>query len=194
MKKIAIAGASVALAAMPIVGVFAAATDVTNVTDTLTVTIDSTCSFNAQQSTTAPNATNTYSKTMLANAFDDSFGTTTLTVICNNAKGYSVGSVMNNLQGPAQSGGSTYETITYSTTDLTAAGQGKYSAGYSNVVGNNTAVTGQVPQSGTLMTSNTMTPAAGDTSTIIYKVSTTSNQAAGSYTGTAVYTLTATGN
>ena len=192
MKKLAIVGASAALAAMPVFGVFA--TDITTVTDTLTVTVDPTCSFNAQQGGTAPDATNGYSKTMLANAFDASFGTTTLTVTCNNAKGYSVGSVMNNLQGPAQSGGSTYETITYSITDLAAAGQGKYSAGYSNVINGATAVTGQVPQSGTLMTSNTMTPAAGDTSTITYKVSTTSNQAAGSYVGTAVYTLTATNN
>ena len=47
-------------------------------------------------------------------------------------------------------------------------------------------------QAGTLMTSNTMTPAGGDTSVITYKVSTTDNQAAGSYTGTAVYSLTAT--
>ena len=53
-------------------------------------------------------------------------------------------------------------------------------------------MTGQVPQAGTLMTSNTMTPAGGDTSVITYKVSTTDNQAAGSYTGTAVYSLTAT--
>ena len=129
MKKALIAGAaSVALAAMPVVGVFAADTDITEVTDTLTVTINPTCSFNAQQGGTAPNATNTYSKVMTANGFDASFGVTTLTVSCNNAKGYTVSSTMNNLTGPAKAG-SGNETITYSTTDLAAAGQGKYSAG-----------------------------------------------------------------
>ena len=191
MKKLAIVGVSAALAVAAVPFGLVSAVDITTVTDTLTVTIDPTCSFNAQQDGTAPSATNGYSKTMTANGFDDSFGVTTLIVTCNNAKGYSVGSVMNTLTGPAKAG-SGNEEITYSTTDLSAAGQGKYSAGYSNVIGGATAVTGQVPQSGTLMTSNTMTPAAGDTSTITYKVSTTSNQAAGSYVGTAVYTLTAT--
>lgn len=192
MKKALIAGAaSVALAAMPVVGVFA--TDITKVTDTLTVTIDPICSFNAQQGVDSQNAayaTNGYSATMTANDFDDSFGETTLTVTCNNAKGYTVSSTMNNLVGPAKAS-SGNETITYSTDDLTAAGEGKYSAGYSKTINGGQATTGQVPATGTLMTSSVMTPAGGDTAVITYKVSTTNNQAAGSYTGTAVYTLTA---
>ena len=181
MKKLAILGASAALAAMPVIGVFA--DDITTVTDTLTVTIAPTCTFDA--------GTHAYTKAMTANQIDSSFGQTVLTVTCNNAKGYTVGSQMNTLTGPAKAG-SGNEEITYSATDLSAAGAGKYSAGYSNVINGASAVTGQVPQSGTLMTSNTMTPAAGDTSTVTYKVSTTTNQAAGTYTGTAVYTLTAT--
>lgn len=193
MKKTLIAaGASaVALAAMPIVGAFA--TDITKVTDTLTVTINPICTFNAQQGVDSQNAafaTNGYSKTMTANEYEDEFGVTTLTVTCNNAKGYTVSSTMNNLVGPAKAT-SGNETITYSTDDLNAAGSGAYSAGFSKVINGAAAVTGQVPQSGTLMTSTVMTPAGGDTATITYKVSTTNNQAAGTYTGTAVYTLTA---
>ncbi|MBR3248738.1 hypothetical protein IKF89_01775 [Candidatus Saccharibacteria bacterium] len=182
MKKSLIAGAGVAALAMAAVPFgFASATDITEVTDTLTINIEASCTFDA--------GTHAYTKTMTANQLDSSFGQTVLTVTCNNAKGYTVGSQMNTLTGPAKAG-SGNEEITYSATDLSAAGVGKYSAGYSNVINGGTATTGQVPQSGTLMTSNTMTPAAGDTSTITYKVSTTTNQAAGQYQGTAVYTLT----
>lgn len=45
MKKIAIAASSVALAAMPVVGVFAAVDDVTKSTDTLNVTVNNTCTI-----------------------------------------------------------------------------------------------------------------------------------------------------
>ena len=186
MKKSLIVGAGVAalaMAAVPFAGVFAAEDDIDTVTDTLTINIAGTCTFDA--------GTHAYTKDMSANQLDSNFGQTVLKVTCNNAKGYTVGSQMNTLTGPAKVG-SGNEEITYSTTDLSAPGAGKYSAGYSNVIGGASAVTGQVPQAGTLMTSNTMTPAAGDTSTITYKVSTTTNQAAGQYQGTAVYTLTAT--
>ena len=48
MKKIAIAASSVALAAMPVVGVFALNTDDTQVVDTIQVTVQASCTFRAE--------------------------------------------------------------------------------------------------------------------------------------------------
>lgn len=60
MKKLAIAGASLALAAMPAVGVFAADTDDLVITDTLQITVDATCTFSA---TTGGASTGTFDTT-----------------------------------------------------------------------------------------------------------------------------------
>ena len=179
MKKALIAGAaSAVLAAMPVVGVFA--DDITTMTDTLTVTIEASCTFDA--------ASHTYSDTLTANQYVESFGKTTMNVACNNAKGYTVTSAMNDLVGPANAA-SGNEKIEYSATAVSAAGAGKYSAAATNTINGATGAAAQVSASGTLMTSSVMTPAGGDQSVIVYSVSTTNNQAAGTYTGTAVYTL-----
>lgn len=112
MKKLAIAGASVALAAMPVVGVFAA--DNTTQTDTLQITITKVCSFGHQDPASGADAgsvinvaapshgaggagmwsENTLSKTMsTATATTDEggqLGTTILNVYCNDEQGYSI--------------------------------------------------------------------------------------------------------
>lgn len=112
MKKsiIAAGAASVALAAMPIVGAFAATTQ----TDTLEVTINSVCSFGFTDSETphvidvaVPSHTNgtagagpatwgsgatadKLSATMLNGTANLDFGKTTLNVYCNNTDGYQI--------------------------------------------------------------------------------------------------------
>lgn len=108
MKKLAIVASSAALAAMPVVGVFAE--DVTTQTDTLSVTISPVCSFGFTDSedphvidVASPSHTNgtagagpatwsgnTLSATMLNGTTNSDFGKTTLRVYCNNTDGYQI--------------------------------------------------------------------------------------------------------
>ena len=85
MKKLAILGASAALAALPAVGVFAASGTV--VTDTVQVTINSACTI------TSTNASNTYSATMTNGQLKSDFGSTAMTVDCNDAGGWHITAV-----------------------------------------------------------------------------------------------------
>ena len=85
MKKLAIAGASVALAAMPVVSTFAATG--TTVTDTVQVTIDPACTITSTQ------AANTYSETMTNGQLKSDFGSTTMSISCNDATGWHVTAV-----------------------------------------------------------------------------------------------------
>ena len=88
MKKLAIAGASLALAAMPVVSSFAA------VTDTITLTIQSSCSVGGAEgatSTTGKTITeaNAVNNHLYTYAADGSVGGT-LKVTCNKASGWQV--------------------------------------------------------------------------------------------------------
>lgn len=107
MKKIAIAGASVALAAMPLVGVFAE--DNLTQTDTLRITISDVCSLGYTSEGQTPTVdvptpthangdgswgteatANTLSKNMITGTNTQNLGKTTLAVYCNNENGYSI--------------------------------------------------------------------------------------------------------
>lgn len=168
MKKTLIAGAaSFALAAMPVIGVFAA--DPAPVVDTLTVTVNESCTFELKTG----NANIT--KAMEAGALDASFGTNTFETKCNNGKGYTIGAVFTNLAHTGNAG----EAIAYSTTTPTA-GSGTWTAnnGVDNIANN-----------GNLASTNTQDPAAGSTYSVTYKVSLHNDQAQGTYRGTATYTL-----
>ena len=85
MKKLAIAGASAVIAALPVVGVFAATG--TTVTDTVQVTIDSACTI------TSTNASNTYSATITNGQLKSDFGSTNMSVSCNDAGGWHITAV-----------------------------------------------------------------------------------------------------
>ncbi|MBQ9171784.1 hypothetical protein IJ162_01585 [Candidatus Saccharibacteria bacterium] len=169
MKKTLIAGAaSLALAATPVFGVFAATPAA--VVDTLTVTVAVSCTF----ARTAGQAT--YAKTMQANKLDAEFGSSTFTSHCNNGTGYTITPTFTSLTftGAAQP-------ITYSTSTPTA-GSGTWTAklsGASESLASGTAFGSQTSQD----------PAAGRAVTILYTVSTKNNQAKGTYTGTAKYQL-----
>ena len=168
MKKLAIVGASLAFAALPVVGVFAA--DPAAITDNITITVDETCTF--ERTTGNGN----YTATMQVNGLNNSVGTSTFTAICNNASGFSVSATPTSLSG-------TGEAITYSAT-APPAGSGTWTATKTTVAGNIAA------SDGVLMTANGPTAAAGQTETVTYKVSTRPNQAKGSYSGSIEYALT----
>ena len=97
MKKLAIAASSVALAAMPVVGVFAATTDDLVITDTLEITVDPTCTFSATTgggstgafdttyAATVANGATAQFKVDNANKSDHIFG-----VVCNDDEGWQV--------------------------------------------------------------------------------------------------------
>ena len=184
MKKTLIAGAaSVVLAAMPVVGVFAAqASDPQAVIDTLTVNVNGECTF------ARTNGTGTYTQTMAANALNDNFGSSTFTSHCNNGTGYKVTLTATDL---AYANGAN---ITYATGDATpTAGSGTWVAyrsaatGGSTVTSYNTA--GNIAAGGYAYETNAADGAVDSSFTVVYKVSTHSIQEQGSYVGTATYTL-----
>ena len=169
MKKSIVAGAaSLVLAAMPVVGVFAADPDA--VVDTLTVNVNESCNF------TRSAGNGNYTQTMSAGALNSSFGSSTFTAACNNGLGYDINAVFTSLAHTENHGAA----ITYNATTPTA-GSGTWTA---TVDSSNIAATG-----GKLGTQSTQDPSGGRTYTVDYTVSTHSDQAQGSYQGTATYTL-----
>ena len=168
MKKLAIVGASLAFAALPVVGVFAA--DPEPVVDTIKITVSETCTL------TRTAGTGLYTATMSTNALNPSVGSSTFTSVCNNASGFSVSATPTAL---TNAGGG--EAINYSATTPTA-GSGTWTATKTEVAGNIEA------SNGVLMSSNGAT--TGLVETVTYQVSTRANQAKGDYQGTMTYALT----
>ena len=141
MKKLIIAGsASLALAAMPMVGVFAA--DPAALTDTLKITVNESCTFEHKS------GDGSYTHAMAANALNAEFGTSTFTSACNNGKGYDINAVFTSLAHTGNAG----DAIAYSATTPTA-GSGTWTA---TVSSSNIAAT-----NGKLATRGTQDPAGG---------------------------------
>ncbi len=187
MKKAIIAGAaSAVLAAMPVMGVFAATGDGATTgssayTDNLNVTIDTACTFAREAYTSGGvenNATHkngagtwaadTLSKTVTNSSLTD-LGSSQFKVVCNNTAGYK---------------------ITVGTTGLTSG---------TNSIPNNTtytnAISGWSPVFGTtkLVDGDTVKSVAAttdnDTFEVSYSVGVSSTQQAGTYEGSATYTF-----
>ena len=182
MKKLAIAGASLALAAMPMVGVFAE----TTVKDSLTVTVSSSCELaNITPSGVSESTPNNYYGSgnpgqlvslAAGTKVSPSSGTpTTITVHCNDADGYTITPVFTALM---LNGATSAQDIPYSATAATAGS--KTWTAYSD--GNTKSVV--VPTAG-ITGSSTMT----DSYTFAYEVGLGADQAAGDYIGSATYTL-----
>ena len=168
MKKTIIAGAaSLALAALPIVSTFAVAPE-TNLVDTITVSIGESCTLSRTS------GEGEYEATMVINDINNSVGTSTFSVSCNNASGFRVSATPTALDGPGTD-------ITYST-ENPAAGVGTWTAARTTA-GSNIAAT-----SGVLMSANGITTTP-QTETVTYKVATATNQAEGAYEGTMTYVL-----
>jgi len=174
MKKslIAAGAASLAVAAMPVVGVFA--DNITTMTDSITVTVESSCTFDA--------ASHSHSKTMTANKAED-VGTTTMKVTCNDYQGYTVTGTFIDLSGD---GGNK---LTF-TNAAPTAGNSNWAAYSTPTIDGTAGTPAYLTNNGEVIKNTKQTIAAGDTASIVYKASTANNQAAGAYTGTATYTLT----
>ena len=183
MKKRLVAGAmvSLALAGVPVLGAFASETD------TVTVTVSASCTFARQAyssggvtnntshkngtdgtwSTTAGN--NTLSATRSNGTVTTALGTSQFKVICNNSAGYKV----------------TVATTALTSGTLSIPSNTTYSAsvsGWSPLVGTTKQANGA-----TVKTESTTT--SGTTFEVGYGVGISTTQAAGTYSGTATYTL-----
>jgi len=188
MKKLAIAGASIALAAMPIVSTFA----LREVTDHLTVTVSPQCQLGTitpapEQGQPAENywyAVNVNpgdpaTSFVAGTSSTQSGGTaTSIQINCNAASGYKITPDFSALHMTGAS--DTSQDITYG--GLATPAAGTWTAYYK--LGDNGAVTNFADE-----TPITGQPSMTDVYTFSYKVTPSANQAAGTYEGTAVYTL-----
>ena len=185
MKKsmIAAGAASLVFAAMPILGVLA---DTTEVTDKLTLTVTPSCTYDSITPAAAGTATgNSYSASTTANALVSFTAAgspatpTSLTVKCNDPDGYSITPTFTGLDLDGTAGA---QSLAYASTS--AAGSQTWTAYYSKNSGAATAFTA----SGTAVLADP-NPSVNDTWAFSYKAGTGVNQAAGTYTGQAVYNL-----
>lgn len=193
MKKALIAGAaSVALAAMPVVGVFAE--DNTSITDNFSLTIAPSCNltraaagdaFTMSGATSGSYVTDAVTYTLSAASANQKYtaGTSTLKVICNNQTGYKLTGTFSALTSNVKDASGNDITIPYSAAAVEAG-----TAGWTAYTSSNYYTSGA---SGNILSSNTVSAAAGDTKAVTYDIATASNQAAGTYTGTASYSLAA---
>ena len=110
MKKLAILGASAALATMPVVGVFAVGHNGT-IQDTISATVAETCTFTRQDTkhgsgTWTPSAatsdsTDTMTAAVITIGSEQTLGTTNFNVVCNDHDGYQVTVATNSLALPS---------------------------------------------------------------------------------------------
>ena len=187
MKKLAIASAAVALAAMPVVGVFAE--NVLTVKDKLVLTVSSSCTYDGITPEAATSETgNEYTASATPNqlvSFAATSSATSLTVKCNDADGYRITPTFTGLTGPTGA-----QSINYGSGQTEAAqGSGTWTAYYAkNSTQQNPVTPVAFTASGTAIEG---TPTMTDTYTFSYKVGTLVDQAAGEYNGTATYVLAA---
>lgn len=184
MKKslIATSAAAVALAAMPMAGVFAA--DDTQVVDTIQVTVDSACTFNAEQS--ASMSDTTYSATVKngAEASFNNSGAHKFNVMCNNNSGYNVTATATPLTGGTVS----TNTIPYTASYVNSGANGDWSATVAAGTNNASAVTtGAITSGSVIVTQNAAT--ASTDFTVTYKAYVGTTTPADTYTGTMTYDL-----
>ena len=169
MKKAIIAGAaSAVLAAMPVIGAFAA----TSVVDTINVTVSDECTFNRTA------GEGTYSTTLLSNAVSENFGSSTFTASCNfgvDGKDIAVTAAFGSLTSGANS-------IPYGTAAVAAG-----TAGWTASLGTLSADATLIENNGNIINATDATE--DQVATVWYSVATAANQAAGTYKGYATYTL-----
>lgn len=205
-KTIIAAGASFALAAMPVVGVFAATSAVT---DQFNLTLSETCSISrtgaaasavtdTSSNLSFTDGTGTYAATLAAGKAA-TIGTSTFSVTCNDTNyGHSLAVQFTNLSGSVDS---TNHSIAYDGTTAVADGASRWNATATEnttlgVSSGLIAATETSVGSGTYDfalyggTSKNKTAVSSQTFNVEYNVSTATTQAATSYTGSAQYTLT----
>ena len=195
MKKLAILGASAALAAMPVVGVFAAAGDVTGSTDTLQITVEPTCSFTNANSGEIV-TTQTYSDTV-ANGAKAAFkvGGNSKTnhvfnVVCNYNDGWRVTAAGGDLAGATQGNAHVIQMVAAAVpTAGSGTKEGQWSAALSGtgVSGSYIAVPTQEAPTPTIATQTAATDST--TFTVTYDAYVGTETAADTYSHTVVYAL-----
>ena len=194
MKKALIAGAaSVALAAMPVVGVFAA--EQSTVTDTVKLTVTSTCKMEAADTGKEVNL----GASVVAHEYAEAAGTP-MTITCNDQQGWSITATAQSLSATG-----TDQTIPFGA--YSAAGESVWSARIAktgNDVNNANIATGWDDNTATAASSTTIISADGAAGakkgvsglivTPYYKAYGSAHQAAGTYSGTIAYTFVGTAN
>lgn len=182
MKKLAIVASSVALAAMPVVGVFA--TDANQqATDTIQITVDATCTFTAGSGTATYTASGTNGSGQVSPSLSSS-NVHNFTVFCNNNAGYAVTAVATAL---SQNG--VTDDFDYV---ATLPSSGVDGAWHAQIAG--TGLKNQLPDGGTSTTIIERTEASGasgESFTSTYTAWIGTETPAGTYEGTIGYTLAA---
>ena len=181
MKKIIIAGASAVIAVLPAFGVFAATG--TTVTDTVEVTIDSACTI------TSTNASNTYSATMTNGQLKSDFGSTEMTINCNDAGGWhvtAVGSGADNTDKTAMNASASGTDIVTGTATSGATSNWAMKVTGTGATGFTTFAA--VPAGATDVARGNGA-VSGGTLTTTYQVFISATQQADTYTGQVTYTL-----
>lgn len=179
--KLVTLGTIASLATLPTIGVFAATG--TTVTDTVEVTIDSACTI------TTTNLSNTYSATMTNGQLKSDFGSTNMTINCNDAGGWHLTAVGTG----ADASDKTVMNATSTGTDIATgtATSGNTSNWAMKVTG--TGATGfttfqPIPSVATNVAGDD-NPVANATLNTTYQVFISSTQQADTYTGQVTYTL-----
>lgn len=179
MKKLAIAASSVALAAMPVLGVFA---DTTELTDSISVTIDASCTFNEA---TGKSYTDSSVAVGAQAGFNDN-GQHAFNVFCNDDGGWTVSAGAPGVLHDSEQSDTAHDFV-YQASAITAAGaEGKWSAAVS---GTPASVTYIATTGGAIAGSDGETAAAGADFTVTYDAWAGTQSAAGTYSGSVTYTL-----
>ena len=187
MKKALIAGAaSLAVAAMPVVGVMAAGQ---SQTDTITVSLNQSCEFSAATHADGSSSIgswtgDTLSGTLTNGSNTNNYGSTTMTVVCNNQAGWQVTVAAAPLAGQ-DSGQSIAPNASHSATQTGYS----WTVSKADVDGSLTVPEGKQDSNGQVASLTSTTDAAGETFTVTYGVGISETQAADTYTGNVVYTL-----
>ena len=198
MKKrvIAAGAASAALAAMPMVGVFA------NQTDTLVVQIQGVCTVDLNSVPADPGPADTghvdgsatwsgqtLTGQMSNGSSTQNFGQTKLKVTCNDNDGFDVSATMNDLTAAAAEDGEGNK-ITIAPTASFGDGTSGYALKVSNATtGLTPASNGWIGTTGNIVSASQ--PISGGSFIVTYGVGVSATQAADNYTGTVVYGITA---
>ena len=188
MKKALIAGAaSVALAAMPVVGVFAELSDQTSVEDTVQLTVQKTCKMQAEQ------ASGTYNLgTFTAgNGYTETTGTP-MTLTCNAQAGWTLSAAVN-----AMTASGTDQTIPFGALGTTTSVWSAKIAVTGSDAGNAQVATGwddyTATTGGTILSAKGEAGAKKAVNAIVvtpsYDAYAAANQAAGSYSAKITYTF-----
>ena len=187
MKKsiIAAGAASVALAAMPVLGVFA--DDDRSVADTINVTIQASCTFSAGGDNVAYSYSGTNADGTVS-PVNNSSNVHTFTVFCNNNSGYKVSATATALnQNPAISDNFAY--VNDPSTSFTGV-DGAWNATIATSAAALTAA--QLPDGGSatdIISNAGASATGGETFTATYTAYIGTETPAGTYTGTIAYTL-----